>query len=67
MAEFLIITSPEECFVDIQVDENAEFKDWMMACEFLLKKTAQLSEAGYEKALELLCQGSMQYKIMVKE
>ena len=53
--------------VDIKIDDDAEFIDWMMACEFLMKKTAQLSSAGYEKALELLCKGSMDYKIIAQE
>lgn len=67
MAEFVIRTEPENHRVDISIDEDAEFVDWMMACEFLMKKTAQLSSAGYEKALELLCKGSMDYKITVEE
>lgn len=67
MAEFTIRTDPENHFVDISINEEAEFIDWMMACEFLMTKTAQLSSAGYEKALELLCKGSMDYKIIVEE
>lgn len=67
MAEFVIRTDPESHRVDISIDDEAEFIDWMMACEFLMKKTAQLSPAGYEKALELLCKGSMDYKIIVEE
>ncbi|KKL18683.1 hypothetical protein LCGC14_2473060, partial [marine sediment metagenome] len=47
---------------EIITDEDVEFIDWMMACEFLIQKTAQLSDAGYEQALELLCEGSMDYK-----
>ncbi len=66
MAEFIIRTEPENHFVDIQAGD-AEFVDWMMACEFLMKKTAQLSSAGYERALELLCEGSMDYKIIVEK
>lgn len=67
MAEFIIRTEPENHRVDIQVGDDVEFIDWMMACEFLMTKTAQLSSAGYEKALELLCKGSMTYKTLVKE
>lgn len=67
MAEFVIRTDPENCFVDIQIGEVAGFIDWMMACEFLMHKTAQLSSAGYEKALELLCEGAMDYKIVVQK
>ena len=65
MAEFIITTNPESSWVDIAVDEDAEFVDWMMACEFFIHKTAQKSEAGYEKAMELLCKGSMGYKGML--
>ncbi len=65
MADFTIKTDPENHRVDI-TDNDAEFVDWMMACEFLMKKTAQLSDAGYERALELLCEGSMDYKITVE-
>ncbi len=63
MAEFIIKTDPEKHRVVIDSDDDAEFIDWMMACEFLMTKTAQSSSAGYEKALELLCKGSMDYKI----
>ena len=62
MAEFTIKTDPENHSVEIITDEYVEFIDWMMACEFLIQKTAQLSDAGYEQALELLCEGSMDYK-----
>ena len=63
MAEFVVTTIPEEQTVYISVNDDAKFIDWMMCCEFLIHKTAQFSEAGYEKALELLCEGSMGYKI----
>ena len=62
MAEFIITTEPENSSVTISIDDDAEFIDWMMACEFIIQKTAQHSSAGYEKALELLCEGSMGYK-----
>ena len=67
MAEFIIQTKPKQKFVDIVADSNADFIDWMMACEFMLHKTAQLSPAGYEKALELLCNGAMTYKVISEE
>ncbi len=62
MAEFIIRTDSENQEVNIEADDDAKFVDWMMACEFLLHKTAQFSSAGYEKALELLCEGSMNTK-----
>lgn len=34
----------------------------MMATEFMIYKTAQNSNAGFEKAMELLCKGAMTYK-----
>lgn len=42
------------------------FKYWMAACEYMLAVTASRSGAGYEKALELLVQGAMTYKHIVK-
>ncbi len=66
MADFTIKTDPENHLVSIDTKEEAEFVDWMMACEFLIHKTAQLSNAGYEQALELLCKGSMDYKMTVE-
>ena len=50
-----------------EVDDGYDFKDMMCACEFLLHKTAQLSNAGYEKALDLLCKGAMTYKELEKD
>ena len=67
MAEFIIRTDPDNHFVDIQINDEAEFVDWMMACEFLMHKTAQLSSAGFEKALEILCNGATDYKILIEE
>lgn len=43
-------------------DMPAPFDFYMMACEYLLHKTAQKSAAGYEKAMELLVKGAMTYK-----
>ena len=48
--------------VTIESPEDAKFGHWMVACEYLLHKTAQMSAAGYEKATELLCSGSTTYK-----
>lgn len=62
MNRFVIDVESEEKRVSIEADDNAEFIDWMMACEFLIHKTAQLSNAGYEKALELLCKGALTYQ-----
>lgn len=62
MAELIITTDPESSSVEIAVDDDIEFVDWMMACEFLIQKTAQRSGVGYEQALEILCSGSMGYK-----
>ena len=62
MAEFTIKTDTENHSVEIITDEDVEFVDWMMACEFLIQKTSQKSEVGYEQAMELLCVGSMGYK-----
>ncbi len=65
MAEFVITTDPESQSVEIAADNDAEFVDWMMACEFFIQKTAQKSSAGYEGAMELLCEGSLGYKGML--
>ncbi len=70
MLEYILGKAFEQTFtirvmgklVTIEASEGAEFKHWMMACEFLLHKTAQMSNAGYEKATELLCGGSTTYK-----
>lgn len=39
-----------------------EFGYWMMACEYLMHVVAQKSNAGYEKAMELLMKGAMSYE-----
>lgn len=41
---------------------DCPFIFWMCACEYLMHKTAQKSNAGYEKAMELLVKGAMTYK-----
>lgn len=41
-----------------------EFKILMMTAEFLTHLVAQKSNAGYEKALDLIRQGAMTYKTM---
>jgi len=63
MAEFRITTDypAKQVFIENNEDET-EFIDWMMAAEYLLFKTAQISKAGFEKAMELLCEGAMTYK-----
>ena len=42
--------------------EDAPFAFWMMACEYLLHKTAQKSNAPYEEATRLLVKGAMTYR-----
>ena len=41
---------------------DAPFEFWMMACEYFLHKTCQKSNAGYEKAMDLIYKGAMTYK-----
>lgn len=41
---------------------DAPFIFWMMACEYLLHKTAQKSNAPYEDAMSALVKGAMTYK-----
>ena len=50
--------------VTISADSITEnnFRFWICACEYFLHKTAQKSNAGYERAMELLCQGAMTYR-----
>ena len=43
-------------------NKDAPFGFWMMACEYLLHKTAQKSNAPYEEATKLLVKGAMTYK-----
>jgi len=62
MAIFIIKTTPQIGTVEITTSPDTKFVDWMIACEFFTNKTAQFSNAGYEKALELIAKGSMQYK-----
>lgn len=62
MAKFIITTDTVNQTVEISVDKDIDFVDWMMACEFFIQKTAQKSSAGYEAAMELLCTGSMGYR-----
>ncbi len=45
-----------------EIEEGKEFKMLMMAAEFLTHLVAQKSNAGYEKALDLIRQGAMTYK-----
>jgi len=48
--------------VTIEHEEDCPFKFWMAACEYLLHQVARRSSAGFERALELLCQGAMNYR-----
>lgn len=48
--------------VDVNIPDGTDFVTVMMAAEFMMHLAAQQSEAGYEKALELLVQGAMTYK-----
>lgn len=48
--------------VDVYIPDGAPFTSLMMAAEYLMNLTAQKSNAGYEKALELLVQGAMAYR-----
>lgn len=61
--KFLITTDFVDKRVTIEVEETIiPFVDLMMATEFMIYKTAQQSEAGFEKAMELLCKGAMTYR-----
>ncbi len=44
------------------IECDDEFKVLMMTAEFLTHLVAQQSDAGYEKALDLIRQGAMTYK-----
>ncbi len=66
---FQIIVTPDEQWdrgeVAIGTEDGLpepEFGYWMMACEYLMHIVAQKSNAGYEKAMELLMQGAMSYE-----
>ena len=43
-------------------NEDAPFGFWMMACEYLLHKTAQKSGAPYEEATKMLVKGAMTHQ-----
>lgn len=64
---FEIKVCPHKKQVTITEPEETEFFEWMMACEFLMHVTAQKSMAGYEKALDLLREGAMTYRVLQKE
>lgn len=53
--------------VSIEHEEGCPFNLWIAACEYLLFRVARGSNAGFERALELLCQGAMSYKEEIKE
>ena len=42
--------------------EGLKFAALQCACEYLIAVTALNSNAGFEKALEFLCEGAMKYK-----
>ena len=67
IAEIMLTTQcgyPDEDMaqVDIQLPEGLPFGYLMVACEYLLYFTAGRSSAGFEKALELLCEGAMNWR-----
>jgi len=48
---------------EVKIETNiTDFKHWMMACEYLLHKTAQKSNLPYEEATKKLVQGAMTWK-----
>jgi len=48
--------------VEIATEEDFQFAHLMCAAEYLCAVAAQESNAGYEKACELIIQGAMTYK-----
>ena len=42
--------------------EDHDFVWWMAACEYFLMLTSRKSNAGFEKAQELLCSGATKWK-----
>ena len=53
----------DEARVEVQADrEDVDFEDLMCATEYLIATTAKRSQAGYERALELLQEGAMTYR-----
>ena len=49
-----------ECHVEPSDDED--FAAWMCATEYMMHLTATKSGAGYERAMELLFQGAMEWQ-----
>lgn len=64
MAKFIVETDYEGRNVQITMSEDdlPEFHDWMMAAEYLMCVTAGKSDAGFEKALELMCEGACTWR-----
>lgn len=64
--EFHVVTTYEQDgkgMVEVEMDtEPCPFVHLMMAAEYLGHLAAQQSNAGYERALELIVQGAMQYR-----
>ena len=61
---------PEKCPVRVEIgindDDPPDFATLMCAAEYLAAVVACESNAGYEKALELVVQGAMTYKHMMR-
>ena len=51
-----------QVMVEVELPDKADFGDVMCACEYLMCVVAAKSHAGFERALELLCQGAMTYR-----
>ena len=56
-------TGTSEAHVKIEPLAEYPFHLWMLACEFMLHRTAQMSAAGYERAMELLFEGAKTFRI----
>ena len=67
--EFLIIidiyNNPDSADVRVE-SQDADFVHLMSAAEYMLYLAASESGCGFEKALELLCQGAMNYRTLYK-
>lgn len=49
----------ESAEVHIKSPENLPFGFWMVACEHMIRATAQRSNAGYDKAVGLLIEAAI--------
>lgn len=62
-----IASEKDECDGKVSVVvPHFPFAELMVITEYLMHLTAQRSEAGYEKALDLLREGAMTYKTIKK-